>query len=679
MIKFLKFVPVQFTFFLILGILSGYFVNFQPIYIVWVLGILLFVFSLIYYYSNKLSKFLEVFTVMVYAISFLIGVGAITFKNQLNQQLHYSNNSKFKIDKSISSIIQIEKELKPNLYYNKYEAKVLQTDGSKSSGRILVNFKRDSSGSRFQINDRLAIKSIFTEIRGPMNPYAFDYKKYLERHQIYHQVHLNKEQFLVLDNGISSIKGVAGLLRLKINESLIANGFENNELAVINALLLGQRTFMTKELLESYSGAGAMHILAVSGLHIGIILMLLTIFFKPLHFLKNGKRIATFLIIILLWIYAVIAGLSPSVVRAVTMFTALTIGMGLVKRTNVYNTLVISMFFLLLFNPYYLFEVGFQLSYLAVFSIVWIQPKVDSLWKPKFWLFKRFWQLFTVSMAAQIGVLPLSLYYFHQFPGLFFLTNLVIIPFLGLILSLGILTIILSYFDVLPEFFKNSYQYIIQLMNQFVEWVSSQEYFIVENITYSLYLMLGCYLFIFVCFKWIEKKVYYRSIWILCSVLVIQSILIRERYIVNSTDEFVIFNNGRRSIIGNRVGNNLKISTNDSLNINGYSLKPYLVGSGIENYGKNIKTEKLFKFKNETILIVDSLGIYEFRSIKPTIIVLKKSPKINLKRLLKRLHPKLIIADGSNYKSYVSRWEQTCIKNKTPFHSTMQKGAYILR
>ena len=128
-------------------------------------------------------------------------------------------------------------------------------------------------------------------------------------------------------------------------------------MAVVNALLLGQRQTISKDLIESYSDAGAIHILAVSGLHIGIILLILMFLFKPLHYLKHGKVLASILIICLLWVYAIIAGLSPSVVRAVTMFTAIAIGMHLNKPSNIYNTLVISMFFLLLFNPYYLFEV----------------------------------------------------------------------------------------------------------------------------------------------------------------------------------------------------------------------------------------------------------------------------------------------------------------------------------
>ena len=430
MIKFLKFVPVQLTIFLILGILIGSWVSFQPIHLIWIFCFLILLLILSYFRADKQFQHTIVFTLLVFSISFFIGVSSITYKSQLNSKLHYTNNSEFTTNNPISVFIKIQKVLKSTTYYNKYEAAVLQLNNQKVIGRVLVTVQRDSIENQLKVDDNLVVKTQFKNINVPLNPYSFNYKKYLQNQQIHHQIQLNWRQLKILPKNNKTIKGFASNFRNKIDEKLKNNGFKNDELAVINALLLGQRNSITSELLVSYAGAGAVHILAVSGLHIGIILLLLTFMFKPFHYFKNGKIVVTILIIIILWMYAIIAGLSASVVRAVSMFTAVTVGIHLIQRSNIYNTLVISMFFLLLFNPFYLFEVGFQLSYLAVFSIVWIQPKLYSLWNPKFWVLNKIWQLFTVSIAAQIGVLPLSLFYFHQFPGLFFLSNLVIIQFL---------------------------------------------------------------------------------------------------------------------------------------------------------------------------------------------------------------------------------------------------------
>jgi competence protein ComEC len=528
------------------------------------------------------------------------------------------------------------------------------------------------------IDDEIIVRAEFKGVQKPLNPYSFDYKKYLKNQQIHHQVFLTKPQFFKRLKKDKTIYGLAAIIRSEINSSLKNNGFKNDELAVINALLLGQRQSISNDLMEDYIDAGAIHILAVSGLHIGVILMLLVFLFKPIHSLKNGKLIATVLIILLLWFYAVIAGLSASVVRAVAMFTALSIGMHLNKPSNVYNTLVISMFFLLLFNPYYLFEVGFQLSYAAVFSIVWIQPKLYQLISIKWWILDKGWQLFSVSIAAQIGILPLSLFYFHQFPGLFFIANLVIIPFLGFILIAGIVVISMSLLNILPAIVADFYIFIIQQMNAVVSWVSSIEYFIIQNISVSIVVMLVSYLSIILVLKWLEKTTFFRLILVFISIIIIQSVFIFEKMKRQSTNEFIVFNKGNSSMFGERIGSKITFFNSENV-LNERISNSYLTGAGLKDVSSLQGIKKLYNFNNEKIVIIDSLGIYNFKTIRPTIFILQQSPKINLERLLKLHKPSLIIADGSNYKSVIKNWEETCLKNKTPFYNTMQKGAYVIK
>ncbi|MBE0423429.1 MAG: ComEC/Rec2 family competence protein, partial [Lutibacter sp.] len=564
-------------------------------------------------------------------------------------------------------------------YYDKYEAEVTQLNGEKSIGKILVNIQKDSTNRQLRVDDCLAVKMVFTEIAEPLNPYGFNYKKYLQQQQIHHQIYGENFQFLKLKISKQTVKGIAAKIREDINLALIQYGFKNDDMAVVNALLLGQRQHLTSELRQSYIGAGAIHILAISGLHIGIILLILSAVFKPLHYFKHGRLAASILIISILWLYAIIAGLSPSVVRAVAMFTAIAIAIHVNRPSNVYKNLVISMFFLLLFNPYFLFEVGFQLSYLAVFSIVWIQPKLYNLWKPKFWLFDKLWQLLTVSAAAQIGVLPLSLYYFHQFPGLFFISNLVIIPVLGIILTAGILVTILSVLQMAPQFLVDAFIFVIRQMNHFVAWVADQEYFIIQQISMSLLLMAAFYALLFFGLKWTEKKVFYRFVLVLISIVLLQMVFVYEKYGIQSSNEFIVFNQSKATTVGKRTGNKIRFDTSaDSLITNANFKTAYLVGAGLDEMHPSEKIKNLYYFNDEIILIVDSLGIYRLNSVKPTIVILRQSPKINLERLLEYVNPKIIIADGTNYKSYVKDWEQTCLKNKAPFYNTLQKGAFVV-
>jgi len=679
MIKFLKFIPVQLTFFLIVGILTGNYFSIQTLHLAVVFGTLMLLFTAAYFYANKQFQTPLLFPVFVFLLSFFIGLGTITFNNQLNNKKHYSNQFQFSDSIPAAALISISGVLKSTAYYDKYEAEVYQLNGKKSIGKILVNIQKDSATNQLQVDDCLAVKIVFTEIAEPLNPYGFNYKKYLQQQQIHHQIYGENFQFLRLKKTKQTVKGIAASIREKITKSLIQYGFKNDELAVMNALLLGQRQNLTSELQQSYIGAGAIHILAISGLHIGIILLILTAVFKPLHYFKNGKMTATAFIIVILWMYAIIAGLSASVVRAVAMFTAIAFGMYVNRPSNVYKNLVISMFFLLLFNPYYFFEVGFQLSYLAVFSIVWIQPKLYHLWKPKFWFLDKTWQLLTVSAAAQIGVLPLSLYYFHQFPGLFFVSNLVIIPVLGIILTAGIIIMALSVLQIAPQFMVDIFIFVIQQMNDFVAWVANQEYFIIQQISMSFLLMVSLYVLLFFGLKWTEKKVFYRFALVLFSIVMLQMVFIYEKYGIQSANEFIVFNQSKATTVGKRTGNTIRFDTSaDSLKTNANFKMAYLVGAGLDDMLPSEKIKNLYHLNDETILIVDSLGIYKFNSVKPTIVILRHSPKINLERLLKYLKPKMIIADGSNYKSYLSDWEQTCLKNKTPFHNTLQKGAFVL-
>ena len=679
MIKFLKFIPAQLTFFLIVGILIGNYFSIQPVQLVEVFGILILLFMAVYFYANKQFQTPFLFPVFVYLISFFIGMGAITFKNQLNNKKHYSKALNFSVEKPLTALISIESVLKSTVYYDKYEAEVTQLNGEKTIGKILVNIKKDPTKNQLSVDDHLAVKMVFNTISEPLNPYVFNYKKYLRLQQIHHQIYGENSQFLRLKKAKQTIKGIAAKIRGKINLALVQYGFKNDELAVVNALLLGQRQNLSSKLQQSYIGAGAIHILAISGLHIGIILLILLAIFTPLHYFKHGKLTGTIIVITILWMYAILAGLSASVVRAVAMFTAIAISMQVNRPSSTYKTLVISMFFLLLFNPYYLFEVGFQLSYLAVFSIVWIQPKLYHLWKPKFWILDKLWQLLTVSSAAQIGVLPLSLFYFHQFPGLFFVSNLVIIPVLGVVLTVGIILMVLAILQIAPQFLVDIYIFTIRQMNHFVDWIAHQENFIIRQISMSLLLMVALYALLFFGLKWTEKKVFYRFALVLISIVLLQAVFIFEKYKAQSANEFIVYNESKESTLGKRNGNEIRFDTSeDSLKTAANFKMAYLVGAGLDEIIPSEKIKNLYKFNNETILIVDSLGIYSFKSVNPTIVVLRQSPKINLERLLKYVNPKIIIADGSNYKSYLKDWEQTCLKNKTPFHNTLQKGAFVL-
>ena len=677
--QFMKFIPIQLTIFLVLGILFGSLIPILPLYLAIVLGCFVLILGIVLLIANKQYNSSILFPIIVVILSFFIGIATYTFQIPTNKKQFYGNELAFSTTTNQTAIISIRKVLKPTLYSTKYEAEVIQLNGQKSTGKLLVNIQKDSLENSLKVDDQLLISSLFSEIPNPKNPYGFSYKNYLRNQQIYYQVYLDKSNSLFLGKGSVIIKGIAANFRAEVNNSLIKYGFKSNELAVINALLLGQRQEISNELLQSYTGAGAIHILAVSGLHVGIILLILTFIFKPLLYFKRGKIITSLLIICLLWMFAIIAGLSASVVRAVSMFTAISIGLYLNRPSNIYNTLIISMFFLLLFYPFYLFEIGFQLSYLAVFAIVWLQPKFYGLWKSTNWVLDKFWQLFTVSIAAQLGVLPLSLFYFHQFPGLFFVSNLVIIPLLGFILGYGILVIVLALLNILPLFIADFYMLIIQQLNNFVGWISNQQVFIIENITVSFSILVLSYLFILFFFKWFEQKSYQRLLAVFVSIIAIQVVFIIEKQQLQATEQFIVFQKNKETILGKQLGEQFFVSSSNVIETANYPLKDFMIGAGVEELFIKDTIQNLYNFKNEKIIVIDSLALFEYKTIQPTILVLRQSPRVNLNRVIETLNPKLVIADGSNYNSYIEQWERSCMAKKTPFYSTMQNGAYVFR
>ena len=597
-------------------------------------------------------------------------------ENFHEEKFHPTHYTQFATIENIE--FQVREVLKSNSYYDRYIGKVLQVNDNVTSGTILVYVQKDSLQASLSVDDVIYTTKTPQEVRAALNPTSFDYKTYLSDRYVYSDLRLKTEEFIFSKNTSTTLYGWAYQLRRYIHKQLVKYEFKADELAVIEALLLGQRQEISKELRDNYTNAGAIHILAISGLHIGIIVMMLQFLLNPLQRWKSGKLLKLVLMIVILWSFAFVSGLSASVVRAVTMFTALAIATHLKRQTNTLQVLTVSMFFLLLCKPHFLFDVGFQLSYAAVFSIVCLQPLWKKLWNPKTYVASSFWSLLTVSFSAQIGVLPLSLYYFHQFPSLFFVTNLTIIPVLGCILVCGIVVIVLASADCLPAFIADVYMFVIQQMNSLVSWVASHEEFVLKDIPMTWFQMIGLYLIIitFTYYGHVPKR---KPLTVaLCSVLFCQGIWFYHRFQQYShEDSFSIFHQNKTSILASEHGNTLQLYHElDSLAFaNNYIIQQQLTKEHItEVLSDSIRN--VYKIHDEYVLRIDSLGIYQVPQLKPAYVLLTNSPKIHLDRMIDSLQPKQIIADGSNYRSYVQRWRSAAQKRKIPFHYTGEKGFY---
>jgi competence protein ComEC len=332
---------------------------------------------------------------------------------------------------------------------------------------------------------------------------------------------------------------------------------------------------------------------------------------------------------------------------------------------------------ILLWRPSFLFDIGFQLSYLALFFILWLQPLLATIWQPNNKIIKYIWDIITVSTAAQIGAMPLSIYYFHQFPGLFFVTNIIVLPLLGIIMVFGLLAIIIACFAKIPFLVAKPLEFLIQFLNNIIHWVATFETFIIKNISFNKEMLLASYLVIILVILWFKRPNIKIITFALVSILMLQSIFIFSKYTIKNSSELIIFNAKKCSIISERKNDLVTIYSNDSILENvdsNLAIQSYLVGNFCKIKEKR-NVENLLYFKNKKILIIDSSNVY-LDDKKPDIIIIINSPKLNLERLFRKWKPEQVVVDGSNYKTYIKIWGATCKKEKIPFHNTNEKGFY---
>ncbi len=247
-------------------------------------------------------------------------------------------------------------------------------------GKLLLYFSKDSLSSNLSYGQKLLVRTKIEQVAGLGNPNEFNYSRYLRFHNIHFRGYVQDADWRVVSNGEPSLKRWFLDLRSSLIERLKEAGLSGNELSVASALILGHRTDLDKELLTAYAGAGATHVLAVSGLHVGIVYLILNFLLRFLNRFKYGRFVRTLLVVLTLFSYAALTGLSASVFRAATMFSFVAIGTAFNRNTNIFNTLAASAFCLILYEPMILMQVGFQLSYAAVIGIVLIQPLLFQLY-----------------------------------------------------------------------------------------------------------------------------------------------------------------------------------------------------------------------------------------------------------------------------------------------------------
>jgi competence protein ComEC len=428
--------------------------------------------------------------------------------------------------------------------------------------------------------------------------------------------------------------------------------------------------------------------LAVSGLHVGIIYALLLFLLKPLANYSWNRWITFVISIICLWSFAFITGLSPSVLRAVTMFSFIALARSLGWKTNIYNTLACSAFILLLYNPFLIMSVGFQLSYLAVLGIVYLQKPLYNLIEIENRTGDWFWQITCVSIAAQFSTFTLGILYFHQFPSYFLVSNLFVIPLSTAVLVFGLIIMVTSGYPALASVIGLLETYMIKLLNAIVIYVEQLPFSLIENIhltTFQCWLIMIFLVGLILMFETRSIKFGYFSL--LVSLLIISTQWIHFNEQVDR-NQFIVYSiSGHSAIEWIDKGHSYFVADNSLLGDNDrirFHVRPNRLNSGVIDYNNNIpfrielgNGNSLFRWKDKTILFckdennkLNNLGKVDY------LIIANNSFEPN--QLIK-IYANKVILDGTNSLSYINTWKKMAIVENIDLYSVLDEGAFILK
>ncbi len=508
-------------------------------------------------------------------------------KTVINDSEHFTNKGVFT---HYQAIITSNTEIRPKTYKVEAEIQQVQTSGKwqKANGKILLYFDK-AEAKRPQYGDIFLIKNMPQEIDPPKNPEEFDYRQFLHNKGIYaHHFLWQKEYLQIGHEPPSDILNIAYRANMYADSVFKTHLKTLNEYAITNAMVVGTRDDIDSDLLNAYSASGAIHVLSVSGMHVGILLIVLRLIFSSIKDRGNyGRWSFTIIVLIILWTYAVFTGLSSTVLRATVMFSFIQIGTTINRQHNIYNILAISALLLLCYNPYWLADVGFQLSYLAILGIVYLHPYLNQLINPTNPLIRILWEGTIVCFAAQLFTAPLSIYYFHQFPTYFLIANPFVAFFSFGILPVGLLLLLFSWVPVVADVLAFILKWSCLLLNETIFTIEKLPLSTIKGFSISLPELLAWYGIIFLIiafFRHSELKYLRVSVFLLIGLAMVN---MYEDYQQSQQKEltfhFIPKQSGISVIEGKSVAFIADSGVVDNQKIYNFHLKNYYDRQGVSN------------------------------------------------------------------------------------------------
>lgn len=628
----------------------------------------------------------------IYFNAFFLG-SLITFNyHQFDVKNHFSNQ----ICKASQLEIQLIKdaEIKEKSVKIVAEVKnaILQNRIISCQGKTILYLQKDSLAGTLKTGNCLIINNIFEKIEKPKNPASFDYAAFMERKGIQYTGYVKSDAWLISNKHIShNFTSFWTNTRNHLLQMLKSSGMKDDEFAVAASLVLGYREAISEDLLQAYRSAGVMHILCVSGMHVGILFMVLQFLLGFLDKYKNGPLIKMIIILLHIWAFAFITGLSPSVNRAAVMFTFMSIGKNINRKINIYNTLASSALLILLINPFQIYELGFQLSYAAVIGIAALYKPIYAFWIPYNKILDKIWQIAAVSIAAQLVTMPFTIYYFHQFPNYFLLSNILIISFIAPIIYLAFAVLIFSFIPPVSSILALALSKAIYYMNFLIISIEKLPYAISSNISINqiqFTVLIGIVIFTARLLMHHKSKTF---IPLLSLIAIFISLDIYESNIQYSKHQLVGFqSNASTMLLFQKHGHGIVLLDSSSIHnpkrIH-YALNPYSIKNRlrIDTINLDHPTQKFSSIKsnNHCFLIEDKLLIdyhknYYFTQMDSCDILLIRDPKVyHFDTKKTNIVPSMVLLSGQLWRKQIVQLEADLKAQNIPFYNLKDSIAFV--
>jgi competence protein ComEC len=592
---------------------------------------------------------------------------------------------------SLSIVATVQEPLveKAKTYKAEADVEAVQIKGGWQSvtGKILIYFGKDTNTIKLNYGSQVLFVKPLQEIKNSGNPGSFDYRQYNAYKDIYHQIFLKSGEYVITNTtNENRFKKWLYTTRSKVISTIRRYIEGDKEAGVAEALLIGYRNDLDKDLVQAYSNTGVVHIIAISGLHLGLIYGLLVQFMKPFRKTKWIRWVRPLIILSVLWIFTLLAGAVPSILRSAVMFSFIVIGETINRKSSTYNTLASSAFVILCINPYQLFDVGFQLSYAAVASIITFAGPIYNWFYTRNKLLDFVWKLASVTLAAQVLTTPIVFYKFHQFPLLFLITNILIVPLATIILFAALILLVASIVPAVALIIGTITGMMLHFMNFFIEAINSFPFAVYDGIQNSLVETILLYTIIISISLWLLHK---SKAWLfigLASTLGFITIDSYEKFYLKQQQKIIVYNISKMPAIDFISGvdyafiGDTALLQNDFLQ--NFHLKPSRTLHNIKqkNNLENFYVSYPFAhFAGKKILLLDKP--FKFTSgerISLDLIVVSHNPRLYITDLTRVFDCKQYVFDASNSSWKISQWKKDCDSLHLPNYSTADHGAFIM-